>query len=262
VSVFAVHASSDLEGVVILASPVAHDVNGGSPVLVVNSASVEPHKSELVHSVSVGDGVSVSMDVDAHLLPADGDHSASVSPSVGPDVAKASCALVGVESDSDDFGIVNVAVESGADNLHPGVVPVSPRHHEFVIVVASVDGSVVSDVHVSHFDEGTVVVSRPDVDLTPAVDHDVSGVEVSVDHDMSVLGESHVLGSEDGLSSLMSGPGGSGVKEVEFVSIHSVGVHFNVSVVGDSHGSVMGDGDVTAGSSDNGKDGGDGEFHL
>ena len=251
VSVLLEHGGTDSHGVVVSASVVLLEADGKSVGLEESSTSGKPQFHVGVAAGSVLEGMSESVHSGVHLLVTANNNADGVAVSVGPDVDEARGVTVSVESSLDVSDGVDVSVESSTDDFDPGVVVVSSSHHHFVVVVSTVGGDSGSLVHGAHDVERSVVVLGPGVDLSAGVVHVSSGVEVSVDHVVSVLGESHVLGSESGLSFLVGHPGSVAGEESDVSGSLDGGL-------------VVGDVDVDVRVSGNGgsEDSGKGEFHL
>jgi len=243
VSVLSEHGGTDAEGVVVSASVVSLEVDGTSPEFVHSDFTSTESESEHVASVSVGNGGSVAAHLDVHDVVASLDHDDRVSVSVSPHVVGADGVTVSVVGSNGLSDEPSVSVVEGMGDLGPFVEGVSAGEHDSSPVVSLGGGAVSSGGVVDADSVSSALVSGPDVDLSAGVVHVALGVEVFVDHDMSVSGESHVLTSEGSLSSLVGNPGGLAGEEAN-VS----GSFHNGLVVDDMDMDMGGNGGSEAGS--------------
>lgn len=205
-SVLSKEVGSRSDGVVVTTSPDGTDLEHVSVLVESGSLTFKPVDSVGVGLVSVGNGVSVSVDSSNHLFVSNGSETSTVVVSVVPDTGDVSSTSVRNESSVSGSDGAVVVVSSRDHDASPVMVVTQPVFAESVMVVSD-SGRVVSSfghlVSVNSGSSGGVMV----------MDHDFVGmvvssfgVEVSVDRDVSVTGEFHVLSTEGSLSLSVAGP--------------------------------------------------------
>jgi hypothetical protein len=205
-SVLSKEVGSRFDGVVVTTSPDGLDLEHVSIMVESGSLGSKPVNSVCVGFVSVGSGVSVSVNSSNHLFVTDAHNTVGMVESVMPDTGDVSSTFVFVKRDSGSVSLSSVALVPRSDDSTPVVEVVSPFDHDSVVGIAFVSRVDRSSVHFSH-----VVMSFGVqlVQVTGMGSSSVHGVlvgEVLVDHVVTVTGEFHVLSTEGSLSLSVAGP--------------------------------------------------------
>jgi len=142
-SVLSKEVGSSSDGVVIAASPDVTDLDHVSVLVESGASASDPVDSVGVGFVSVGNGVSVSVDSSNHLFVSNGSETSTVMVSVVPDTGDMrSTSVLNESSVSGSDGAV-IVVSSGDHDASPVTVVSQPVVTESVVVVSD-SGRVVS----------------------------------------------------------------------------------------------------------------------